>query len=154
MNIITIIIERISYNIWNAYADTVEGVSGIGNTIEKAKDSLLNSIELIKKYNEPEHIPDILKDEYKLAYQFRPGSEIDYSNTEQLAKDLWWFLADEPKKGKAIITKRAFLYEVKLMLDTAINHERDKTLNSLSVMSPEQFQQFLELKKLKLNIAQ
>lgn len=66
----------------------------------------------------------------KLAFEMYTQS-IDLSDTKQLAKDLWLFLANDFKKTSSTIQKKAFLFEVKLMLDVVVNHERAKTLSSL-----------------------
>lgn len=76
-------------------------------------------------------------------------SGIDFSNTEQLVNDLWLFLTDKPLYDSATIKKEAFTHEVTAMINTIREYERDTTLKGLSVMSPEQFQQFLELRGLK-----
>lgn len=73
---------------------------------------------------------------------------IDFDNTQQLAEDIWLFLTNAKLPAKATINKKAFLHEVKTMLDTVREHTRTRTLESLSVMSPKQFQQFLLLKNL------
>jgi len=69
MKTITIIIER-SKDLYNAYAENVEGIYGGGDTVEDVKQSISEAIALFKEYNKPENIPAILKGEYKLEYKF------------------------------------------------------------------------------------
>jgi predicted RNase H-like HicB family nuclease len=77
MKPIKIIIER-SEDHFAAYAPDVWGVSGAGDTPAEAKQAALESIELVKKYNSPESIPEILKGEYQIAYQFDVESLLNY----------------------------------------------------------------------------
>jgi len=65
---IKVIIEK-SADQYSAYADNVEGVYGGGNSVNETKKSILEAIELLKKYNSEENIPAILKDEYRVIYQ-------------------------------------------------------------------------------------
>lgn len=67
MQTITIIIER-SKDCYSAYAANVEGIYGVGDTIDEVKESIANGISLLKEHNKPEHIPDILKGDYNLEY--------------------------------------------------------------------------------------
>ena len=67
MNDIKIIVER-SKDIISCYAENLEGIYGGGNTLQEAKRSITEAIELYKKYNSPETIPDVLKGEYMLTF--------------------------------------------------------------------------------------
>jgi predicted RNase H-like HicB family nuclease len=77
MKQIKIIIER-SKDLYSAYAENVEGIYGGGDTVEEAKQSILEAIELLKKYNKKENIPAVLKGEYKLVFKFDTESLLNY----------------------------------------------------------------------------
>ena len=74
---IKIIIER-SADFYNAFAENVEGINGGGETVAQAKQSVIEAIELLKKYNTPENIPAEIKGEYKLVYKFDTVSLLSY----------------------------------------------------------------------------
>jgi predicted RNase H-like HicB family nuclease len=63
MKQIKIVIEK-TKNHYSAYAENVEGIYGAGNTPDEAKQSILNAITLLKKYNKAQNIPAILKGNY------------------------------------------------------------------------------------------
>jgi len=77
MTKIKMIIER-SADLFGVYAENVKGVAGGGNTIEEAKQSALDAIRLIKKYNRAENIPEILKGDYEIVYKFDVQSFLEY----------------------------------------------------------------------------
>lgn len=77
MKQIKIIIEKTT-NDYNAYADNVDGIFGAGDTPEEAKQSILEAIRLLKKYNKPHNIPSILKGDYELVYRFDAESLLNY----------------------------------------------------------------------------
>jgi len=77
MKTITIIIER-SKDLFSAYAENVEGIYGGGDTVEEAKQSILEAIELTKEYNKAENIPSVLTGEYELVYKFDTESFFKY----------------------------------------------------------------------------
>jgi len=60
MKTLKIIIER-SADMFSAYAENVPGIYGGGDTVEEAKQSILDSIALLKEYNTPDNIPSILE---------------------------------------------------------------------------------------------
>ncbi|HEX5151854.1 MAG TPA: hypothetical protein VFW07_10415 [Parafilimonas sp.] len=74
---IIIIIER-SNDAFSSYAENVSGVYGMGDTVEEAKQSALEGMELLKKYNEPENIPDILKGDYEVVFKLDAGSFFNF----------------------------------------------------------------------------
>ena len=74
---IQITIER-GKDLFDAYAENVQGVWGSGETVEEAKQSLEKTIELLKEYNLSENIPAILKGEYELVYKFDAQSLLNY----------------------------------------------------------------------------
>ena len=77
MKQIKIVIER-SADLFSSYAENVEGIYGGGNTVEEAKQSIEDSIRLLKKHNRKENIPDILKEDYEVVYKFDVQSFLDY----------------------------------------------------------------------------
>lgn len=77
MRTIKIIIEKTD-NLFSAYAANVEGIYAGGETVEEVKQSVLDSIRLIKEYNAPENIPAVLKGDYEIVYQFDAVSLLSY----------------------------------------------------------------------------
>ena len=77
MKQIKIIVER-SKDIISCYAENVEGIYGGGDTLQEAKQSVLDAIRLFKEYNNEENIPEILKGDYELVYKFDVQSFLDY----------------------------------------------------------------------------
>lgn len=77
MKKIKIVIEK-TRDHYSAYAENVEGVYGGGDTAEEAKQSVVDAIKLLKKFNKPDNIPAILKGEYKLVYKFDTTSLLNY----------------------------------------------------------------------------
>lgn len=69
MKQIKIIIER-SIGLYSCYTENVDGIYGAGDTVEEAKLSILDAIEIVKEINRPENIPKILNGNYKLIYKF------------------------------------------------------------------------------------
>ena len=76
MKKINIVIER-SNNLFSAYAANVEGVYGAGESVAEAKDSIVKSIELLRKYNK-RNTPSILKGQYTIMYRFDVESFLNY----------------------------------------------------------------------------
>lgn len=74
---IKIIIER-SDNAFNSYAENVSGIYGMGDTVDQAKQSALKGMELLKKYNKPENVPNILKGEYEIVFKFDTESFLNF----------------------------------------------------------------------------
>lgn len=77
MKILKIIIER-STDMFSAYAENAEGIYGEGTTVEEAKQSILDAIDIIKEEFTAENIPAILKGEYEIIYQFDVESLLNY----------------------------------------------------------------------------
>lgn len=84
MDKIYIRIERSEDGYFSSYAENVTGIYGQGGTVEEAKRSALDGIELLKKYNSQENIPEILKREYKIelcyglkANELRVGNKVE-----------------------------------------------------------------------------
>ena len=62
---------------YSAYAENAEGVYGAGHTADEAKQSIIEAIALLKKYNKA-NVPAILKGEYKLVFRFDTESLLNY----------------------------------------------------------------------------
>ncbi len=77
MKQVKIIIEK-SKDLYSSYAENVEGIYGGGETPEKAKQSVIEAIRLLKRYNKPEKIPPILKGNYELIFRFDTVSLLNY----------------------------------------------------------------------------
>ena len=76
MKKINIVIER-SDDLFSAYAENVEGVYGAGESVAEAKESIVKSIALLRKYNKAK-MPSILKGEYVVVYRFDVESFLNY----------------------------------------------------------------------------
>lgn len=74
---IKIIIER-GKDDFAAYAENVPGVNGAGDTVEEAKKSVVESIEILKGYRRKYTIPKVLMGEYELVYKFDAESFFKY----------------------------------------------------------------------------
>ena len=72
---VKIIIEK-SVDSFSAYAENVAGIYGQGNTVEEAKKSAIEGLELLKKYNEK--IPAILKSDYEIVFKFDVESFLNF----------------------------------------------------------------------------
>ena len=77
METIKIIIEKTD-DLFSAYAENVEGIYAGGETVEEVKKSVLEAIELLKEYNTDENIPEILKGDYEIVYNFDVESLLNY----------------------------------------------------------------------------
>jgi len=77
MKTLKIVIER-SADMFGAYAENAEGIYGGGDTVEEAKQSILDAIQIIKKEFTPENIPSVLTGEYEIVYQFDVESLLNY----------------------------------------------------------------------------
>ena len=77
MKQIKIVIER-SADLFSSYAENVEGIYGGGDTVQEAKQSVIDAITLLKNNNSPENIPSVLKEDYALTYKFDVQSFLDY----------------------------------------------------------------------------
>jgi len=77
MKTLKIVIEG-SADMFGAYVDNAEGIYGGGNTVEEAKQSILDAIHIIKEELNPKNMPAILKGEYEIVYQFDVESLLNY----------------------------------------------------------------------------
>ena len=71
MKNVQIVIERSKDAFW-AYAPKLEGVSGVGDTVQQAKQSALEGIQIQKELG---NIPDV---EYKATFKFDTESLLNY----------------------------------------------------------------------------
>jgi len=74
---IKIIIEK-TEGLFSAYAANVEGIYAGGETVEEVKQSVVDSIRLLKEYNAPENLPTALRKDYTLVYHFDAVSLLNY----------------------------------------------------------------------------
>lgn len=73
MKQVKIIIERSKDAYW-AYAENIEGVNGVGDTVEKAKQSALEGLQLQKE------LGNIPAAKYQIVFKFDPQSLLNYYN--------------------------------------------------------------------------
>ena len=76
MKKIKIIIAR-GKDDYAAYAENVEKIYGIGDTIQEAKMSALNCIDIIKTFS-PDNILTALKGDYEIVWKFDVESLLEY----------------------------------------------------------------------------
>ena len=77
---IRIVVER-SIDSFGSYAENVWGINGCGYSIDDAKNSALESIEIIKGFND-KNIPAALKRDYDIVFKFDTESFLNfYRNT-------------------------------------------------------------------------
>ena len=76
MKTLKIIIEK-SSDYYDAFADNCDGIYGAGNSIEAAKQDVMEGLRLFIKYNK-ENLPDILKSDYKIKYRYDIFSFVKY----------------------------------------------------------------------------
>lgn len=77
MKTIKIIIERAADGTFSAYAENVEGIYGMGDTVQEVKQSVLDGIETVKTFDE-DQIPGALKADYDIVYKFDAESLLQY----------------------------------------------------------------------------
>ena len=69
MDTIKIIIEKSSDH-YSAYSDNCDGIYGAGNTVEEAKENVLEGLRLLIESRPANQLPDILNSEYQIVYGF------------------------------------------------------------------------------------
>ena len=74
---IKIIIER-GKDQYGAYAENVESIWGAGDTAAETKQSVEDTIRLLKEYNKDENLPAVLKSDFELVYKFDTQSFFNY----------------------------------------------------------------------------
>ncbi|MDR1339768.1 MAG: hypothetical protein LBK58_06935 [Prevotellaceae bacterium] len=79
MKTIKIIIEK-SADYYDAYAENCEGVYGAGETAEAAKADVLKGLELFVSSRDKKDLPEVLRGEYNIAFQYDPQSFLNYYN--------------------------------------------------------------------------
>ena len=68
----------VSKDFYGAYAVDYDGIWGSGKTVAECKESIMQSIFLIKSELPVEQCPDILKDEYEIVWQYDVQSLLQY----------------------------------------------------------------------------
>jgi len=79
METLKIIIEK-SADYYDAYAENCEGIYGAGNSVEEAKQNVIDGLNLFIKYNK-DNLPEILQGEYTVEYHFDTPSFLKYYAT-------------------------------------------------------------------------
>jgi predicted RNase H-like HicB family nuclease len=79
MKALKIIIEK-SKDHYCAYTDNCDGIYGAGDTVDEAKQNVLEGLNLFIKYNK-ENLPEILQGEYKIEYHFDVPSFLKHYST-------------------------------------------------------------------------
>ena len=74
MKQIKIIIER-SKDMFTAYAENVEGLTGAGDTVAEAKQAILDCIDIVKELDDT---PKALQGNFELVYKFDTQSFLNY----------------------------------------------------------------------------
>ena len=69
MKPIKVIIEK-TKDMYSSYAENVPGIYGGGDTVEEAKNSILDAIRLLIEHNDKKHLPAILKGKYSIVYKY------------------------------------------------------------------------------------
>lgn len=70
MKQLVIIIERASEGTFSAYSEKVDGIWGMGDTIEQAKLSALESLRLFKENNPARKWSKLLRSQHELIFKF------------------------------------------------------------------------------------
>jgi len=113
MNKITVTISK-GEQTYGAWIDGIPGVYGQGDTIEEAKNELVNGLKLYLKYNS--ETPDVLKGEYEFEYKFDVPTFLEYysgifskSAMERLTgvnqKQLFHYVSGRSKPNKMTVKK-------------------------------------------------
>jgi predicted RNase H-like HicB family nuclease len=68
-----------SSNHFGAYAENCDGIYGAGDTVEEAKQNVMEGLRLFVKYNH-DNLPAILQDDYKIEYRYDTQSFLNYYN--------------------------------------------------------------------------
>ena len=79
METLKIIIEK-SSDFYDAYADNCDGIYGAGNTVEEAKENVMEGLNLFIKYNK-EKLPEILQGQYNIEYYYDVPSFLKHYST-------------------------------------------------------------------------
>lgn len=76
MKKIRILIER-GKDGYSAYAENVNKIYGIGDTVDEVKQNVLECIEIVKSFD-AKNIPTALKGDYELVWKFDVESLLEY----------------------------------------------------------------------------
>ena len=76
MNTLRIIIEKSADSYW-AYAETIDGIYGAGDTLQEVKKSIDDAIATVKSFEKHE-IPKALLQEHELKFVFDTQSFLEY----------------------------------------------------------------------------
>jgi len=79
METLKIIIEK-SSDYYDAYAENCDGIYGAGNTVEEAKQNVIEGLNLFLKYNE-DNLPEMLQVDYAIEYHFDVPSFLKHYST-------------------------------------------------------------------------
>jgi predicted RNase H-like HicB family nuclease len=74
---VKIVIER-SEGSFSAFAESIPGIYGQGDTVDAVKKSIDQAIDLFKKYNPQQAWPKILQADFELVYKFDTESFFNY----------------------------------------------------------------------------
>ena len=64
---------------FGAFAENCQGIYGAGNTVAEAKENVLEGLKLFVEHNK-NNLPEILKGEYEIAYQYDVQSFLNHYN--------------------------------------------------------------------------
>ncbi|WP_300729530.1 hypothetical protein [uncultured Bacteroides sp.] len=65
-------------DLFEAYADKIPGIYGQGESVQKVKEDILQSIALYKGYNTDENIPEVLKRDFEIIWHFDVQSFLQF----------------------------------------------------------------------------
>ena len=63
---------------YGAYSINCPGVYGAGETVDEAKENVIEGLRLLVETRKKEELPDILKGEYQIVYKFDTQSFLKY----------------------------------------------------------------------------
>jgi len=64
---------------FGAYAENCDGIYGAGNSVEEAKQNVMDGLNLFIKYNK-DNLPKILQGDYTIEFQYDAQSFLNYYN--------------------------------------------------------------------------
>src|SRR5680860_67895 len=75
MKNIRVVVESAEDGFFSAFSENVEGLFGAGETVEEAKDSIKESIEILK---ELDTAPEVLREDYTIEWFYDVKSLLRY----------------------------------------------------------------------------
>lgn len=126
MSIIVIRIEKLGDLYWG-YSKHVEGLDMQGETISDVKKGIDNLVQCFMENIAPEDLPKQLQGDFKIVYKFHPDEVVDFGDDEQMANDLWLFVARNANTKSSWVNKENFLHEAKAMFTSIREYERLKS---------------------------